>query len=847
MPEPDHPVPTLQPDDVVITGSGLVTCLGLDRKSTWREVLAGRSGIRPLTAIESTLANNKGGGEAPPLFDVSDNTPREVAYLRLALREALTEADVRPNHPYPPHRCGVVIGTTLHGMRSGGRFLRTGDAGHLRSFLAGDVLASFMDGLDFGGLRTTICSACSSGLGAIALASTLLKTGLLDLVVTGGYDPISEYAYAGFNCMRLVTDGVLQPFSKNRTGMKIGEGYGLLVLERAADAPRRGATPLAVVAGFGESCDAYHLSKPHPDGDGAARAITAALKMAGLPATKVDMIAAHATATPDNDAAEFQALSRVFGDDLRRIPVVAFKSHVAHTLGGAGAVELILSLCALRDQIIPPCANVAPDDAAFDGLQLVTGKARRALLACTLNTSLGFGGSNTCVILRPCAGHAAVVSPLRAVGFSPRDASNSGGVAPTILSANPEHDPTPRGLFLAAGDSERPSKALRPSHRVLITGIGVVLPQALGNEAFVERLSRTDAPSALPHAAHDDELDLDDLFDARRTRRMSNYVKLTLAATTLAYRDAGVTDIESFGQHCYAMLGTTHGSTVFSERYYHQLLEQGVEAANPLLFAEGVPNAAAAHLSTTFSIRGLCQTVVGTRKAGLDALLLAARRIGVGDWDRAVVGAADEHSALVDRAYQHFGLGRSAADAVPARKRSGFVTGWGAVTLILEREDVACARGGRPRGVVETCASGQAGSNDPRGLIRTILRILAELGGPPTIFTSANDTWIGDAERAAIRRWQRRIQSRGNIRDRRTVSTLYCCIPEVFSVHPLASMAGVLLTGVIPTSFQEFASLSGGPRNNESLNHFGVLCTDYSGGVTGVRITLLAPGESEKA
>src|SRR5690606_34977483 len=161
-----------------------------------------------------------------------------------------------------------------HGMRAGGRFLRTGDPTPLSDFLAGDVLQRAVGDRPLEGDALTTCSACSSSLGAVALAVTLLETGQLDLVVAGGYDTVSEYAYGGFNSLRLVAEGPLRPFAKNRQGMKLGEGYGLVVLERADAAARRGAKPLAQVLGFGESADAHHLTQPHPQGEGAAAAMT---------------------------------------------------------------------------------------------------------------------------------------------------------------------------------------------------------------------------------------------------------------------------------------------------------------------------------------------------------------------------------------------------------------------------------------------------------------------------------------------------------------------------------------------------------------------------------------------
>ncbi|MEX0741855.1 MAG: beta-ketoacyl synthase N-terminal-like domain-containing protein, partial [Phycisphaeraceae bacterium] len=282
----------------------------------------------------------------------------------------------------------------------------------------------------------------------MALAMTLLRNGELDMVVAGGYDPISEYAYAGFNSLRLVAESPLRPFCEGREGMKVSEGYGIVVLERAGDAQRRCVQPLAEVRAFGESADVHHLTQPNPEGEGASRAIVAALEAADLTVADIGLISAHATGTPDNDSSEAAALRDAFGDRLRDVPLVAFKSHLGHTLGGAGAVELILSAMAMRDGKVPPTANVTPEAIAYDDLAIHTETtAKDASIAATLNLSLGFGGANTAVILTP-----------------PRRVEES--------------------LNVITVDK---TKGVN-TRSVGVTGVGVVMGGAVGNDAFIERL-----------------------------------------------------------------------------------------------------------------------------------------------------------------------------------------------------------------------------------------------------------------------------------------------------------------------------------------------------------------------
>ena len=607
---------------IVITALAAVTPLGLTAETTWRSLLAGHDALGPMPALEQPSPDNKGGFQAPDLPpDFAPGLTREARYLRWTILDALAQLTDRP---VAPARCGIVLGTTLHGMRSGGAFLRTGDLGHLSRFLAAAVLREATAGLPIAGDAVTTCSACSSSLGSIALAATLLETGQLDRVIAGGYDAVSEYAYGGFNALRLVTDGPPRPFARDRRGMKLGEGYAIVVLERATG----GGRPIATLLGWGESADAHHLTQPHPAGRGAAAAITAALARAAVAPADIDLVAAHATATPDNDAGEAAALSAVFGPDLPRTPVVALKSHLGHTLGAAGAVELVLSALALRDGTLPPTAHTQPADVDFPGLSLATGDPKPASLRRTLNTSLGFGGANTAVVL----------------------------AKPDALQAHGTAVGSPRDVF--------------------ITGVAVLL-----------------SPT---------EADLLPLLNARRVRRLSDYVKLTLAATALALRDAGFTESAPIPTDTAVLLGTAHGSSAYAVEYYRGLVTGGFAAANPMLFAEGVPNAAAAHVSLTHGLTGACQTLIGSRTAGLDALRVASLRIANGDWDRAVVGAAEERSDVVDAAYRHAG--------------HPVATTAGAVTVILESRRSIDARAGRPRGVV----SATAAASGP-GSVRSVL------------------------------------------------------------------------------------------------------------------------------
>ena len=744
---------------IVITGAALATSLGVTREQTWQAVLANRCGMGPLTAMEQPLPEGKDGGQAMDLpADFACDLPREVRYLKWTIADALKDAGIVHSNP---SRISMVIGTTLHGMRAAGDFLRKNDYEPLKKFPGGATLQLATQGLPISGAALTICSACSSSLGSIAMGVTLLQTGQADVVIAGGYDTISEYAYAGFNSLRLVAEGPLRPFCRNRQGMKLAEGYGIVILEREADAAARQKTPIAHILGWGESADAHHLTQPHPQGDGAARAMAAALDRAGLQPADIDLVAAHATGTPDNDAGEATALTRVFGESLANIHVVGFKSHLGHTLGGAGAVELILSAMALRDQMAPACANVAAEDLEFPQLNVGVGSAKPKTLRASLNTSLGFGGANTCLVLAPAA--------------------------------------------LSRERSERPALTSFAAQEVFVTGLGVMAPGIIGVDQLLARLANPVSTSALVDKIP--ETALDGLLNARRVRRLSDYVKFQLAAATLAVRNAGIaeTDLASFS----AILGTTHGSAGYSYQYYGQIVKDGIVGANPMLFAEGVPNAGAAHISLMLGLKGACQSVIGTRTAGLDALALAAARIASGEWDRAIVGASEEDSDVVRAAYQHCGMATKSEPGKPFASEAGFLTSAGAAAIVLESRASIEARGGKALARIDATSFTRG---EGAKLAQAVGQALRDVGQQSNILSSACGTWLDRAETAGM----------GEAKS----ASLSGSVAETFSAGPLigiaATIAGRHLPGVAT-----------------AIDQFAALCTDATGVATAVGVSIL--------
>jgi len=397
---------------VVITGMGVVTALGIGATENWSRILSGKSGFRPITVFDPAGYRVRTAGEVEVLpvgkwKNVrSTRLDRASHLLRLAVEEALhTSGWTMERFAFAAP--SVYLGTTLGGMGSGERyheeFLRKGSARALPSrvfdHLAHSQGLHLMQEFRFPGVPMVYTNACASGANAVGHAFRAIRSGRNDVALCGGFDPLCEFVFAGFHSLQALTTDVCRPFDRDRNGMAIGEGAGMLVLESAEHAEGRGASSLGEVAGYGESTDAFHLTRPDPDGKGAAMAMRSALEDAEVVPGEVGYINAHGTGTVFNDAMESAAILSVMGSEGTRVPVSSTKSMIGHLLGAAGAVEAILTVLALRDRRLPPNMNCPNPDPAC-GLRIVTGAEDAPSLSVAISNSFGFGGSNATLVLR---------------------------------------------------------------------------------------------------------------------------------------------------------------------------------------------------------------------------------------------------------------------------------------------------------------------------------------------------------------------------------------------------------------------------------------------------------------
>ncbi len=402
-------------EPIAVTGIGITTSLGMGREENWRRLRSGVAGFAPITRFELGDYPVREGGEAPEVVlpDLRDVEPPELRQLAAACLEACLEAGLEGGCFPEPDRAALVVGSSLAGSSTGDRFFagfvehgpRGADFGVLEGYHIESQLECLARRLRIAGPSVVVSNACAAGGSSIARGAALLEAGRADRALCSGYDPLSVFTFAGFGSLLALSTSRVRPFSRNRDGMLLGDGYAALILERAAGADRARRPPLGFLVGYGESADAHHLTHPHPEGSGAALAMRRALEMAGIAPADVGYINCHGTATRPNDAAEARAMRSVFGERLREVPVSSSKPFFGHTLGGAGTVEAVVTLLALEHQFLPPTLNAGEPDPELGELDLVP-RGREASFRYAMSNSFGFGGSNVSLIFERGSGPA---------------------------------------------------------------------------------------------------------------------------------------------------------------------------------------------------------------------------------------------------------------------------------------------------------------------------------------------------------------------------------------------------------------------------------------------------------
>lgn len=391
---------------VVVTGLGVVSSIGIGKDEFWRNLIAGKSGISNISEFYSSSYVPQRGGVVKNFKTTKDMTNKmgraslfAIEVIGEALRDAnLSSPDMRENG------IGVICGTTngeSHILEEIDRiWLERGEDDVWNKTIVkypvdsiGRNISSYFNEIRF---CHVIPAACAAGNYSIGYAYDLIKMGKIDIVIAGGADPLTRYAFAGFGRLFAMAPDKCQPFDKNRKGMMVGEGASLMILETLESAKKRKANIYAEITGYGLSCDANHMTTPHVEG--VIKVMERAIKNSSIRKENVGYISAHGTGTPANDKTECHAIKTVFGDLAKKLCISSIKSMLGHTMGAASAIEAATCCLAVKNNIIPPTINHETPDPECD-IDCVPNKAKEKEIRIALNNSFAFGGNNACLVI----------------------------------------------------------------------------------------------------------------------------------------------------------------------------------------------------------------------------------------------------------------------------------------------------------------------------------------------------------------------------------------------------------------------------------------------------------------
>ncbi|SFW99589.1 3-oxoacyl-[acyl-carrier-protein] synthase II [Thermoactinomyces sp. DSM 45891] len=659
---------SIQKARIAVTGVGIICANGNDVEEFWDHVVAGKSGIKPVTSLDLSQINTKFGGEVSHFSPEDHFTDEELKHMDragqfavLAAREAIQFAKMKLSN-LDPYRVGIVLGTSLGGMRSGEIFhkqwiengLDETDVNLLYKYPVHTPCDNIAHALGIKGPKSVISNACAAGTNSIGYATDIIRTGKADVMIAGGVDPLTFLSFSGFNSLQALSNEPCAPYSQSH-GLNIGEGAGILVLERMEDACARGATILAEVLDYDLSADSYHQTAPDPGGAGAIRSMKGALNKAGLTEQDLSYINGHGTGTPTNDASEPKALRSIIKEQA--VPISSTKSMLGHTLGAAGAVEAVTSVLAIHRSFIPPTVNFDEKSQKFD-LDFVPNKGREAEINTVLSNSFAFGGNN----------------------------------ATALFGKHDEQKPTP---------------AQTPRKKVLLTGVGVLAGNVAnmeqfdqlikGEESGISEIHRFDTkPYGQSEAGQIPDIPYKKMINPSMLRRMDALSKQAVAVTKMALDDAKFKITRDNSEKVGVIFATGTGPTETVESFNRVVIQEGAKMANAQLFPNTVMNAAAGHIGLHFKIKGPTSTITAGGVSAISALYYAYSLIQLGGCDTVIVVTSDEFNEPLLAGHGRIPNFLSKTKSRPfASDRDGVVLGEGSVAMIVESEEAAKARNAR--------------------------------------------------------------------------------------------------------------------------------------------------------
>jgi len=697
---------------------GAINGQGSSLDEYWEGVRGGRVAIREVQHMSMDGFRTKIGGEvqkeAPPEHEYLSPGgfhDRAIDFTMKAAEEAMERCGVGVG-PVPPERWGVVIGTCNAGLLAGEEWYRRRKEGKeadpkLVLLVEPQAMAEAVSGA-FGikGPVLSIDTACAASANALGYGAELIRLGHADAVLTGGADAFSDILVAGFNCLESLSPEPAAPYSIDRQGLSLGEGSGMLVLMREDLAKENGAMILAEIAGYGLSADGYHPTAPQPQGKGAARAIKTGLRQAGLEPEDVDYVNSHGTGTAKNDTAETAATKAGLGEEAaRNVAVSSTKSMIGHLLGGAGAVEAIVTVKAIENQIAPPTANFTEPDPECD-LDYVPNEAREMKIDVAVSNNFAFGGANASV------------------------------------------------AFLRPGLRDEPPPPV-DSDRVVVTGIAALTPAGTDLEALWDAYASGKDCTVAEDGARVGRVEFTprDYLTPKEGKRVDRLGLFSIIASKLALADGGVEVTDDNRERIGAVLGTGVGPMESMEAFAAGVIEDGAGGANPAVFPNTVYNAAGGQVALKVGILGSATTVTAGHAAGASSLCYGYDLTSRDHVDAIICLGCDTLTDTVLTAYKELGM----------LGEDGFALSEAGVAIMVERLGKATERGAdvyaEILGYAVTSDALGVGRVDPEGegmeraMRGALERAGVETGDVAAVWSSKTGLKIADeAEDKAIHR-----------------------------------------------------------------------------------------------
>lgn len=690
---------------ILVTGAGIVSPLGLDWRENEASFRADRACFRPVTLfdVSERIAKTAASVDLPSesLFLKMPGrrahlVDRGTRMVMLAVREALGMAGLSGLQGVD----AIVLGTSAGAMSVGQEYFRVarsspgrqaGQLSRLEYYQPQRQIALIADEYDWRGPVILISNACASGANAIGEAMALIRSGRARRVLAGGYDALAELVFAGFDTLRaLAPSGIPRPFDAARDGLALGEGAAVVLLESADAAAERGAEALAVAAGYATATDLHHLTQPDPEGKAAIRTMREACAMAGVRPEEIGYLNSHGTGTPFNDVAEASAIRAWAGEALAGIPVSSTKSAMGHLLGGAGAVEAVICLMAMRGGWLPGSLHVREVDECV-GFDLVRG-FRQTNVRAALTNSFGFGGTNATLVFTA----------------ESRAGSGSQGRAPAAAAARVlgAGAVSPAGWSLAETLQAVRDKTVLPV---------VDCPRSLGTRDWECPARRVPAMPA------------DRLPKSPRLRRASPVTKFAMAAALEALDQGGFPLGKGAGR-LGIVVAMFNGCVQFSGRFYHEVIETPT-LASPLIFPETVYNAPASHIAAALGADGPVSTLIGESSVIAEAVLLARLWLEQGLVEHCLVIGAEEADWLGTEATSYY--------------HPGLIAGEGAAALLLGPDT-----GTGPR-LFSLRSASFIGEAERAAVLARLARALADPAPPALLVDGASGIPVLDSPEAA--------------------------------------------------------------------------------------------------